>query len=99
VRVISAETASMRLELLPHGGEPVMLTMEGQYFAPIVKVVVFNDLFVFLGAKNLVPLRGDDLLQAEPAPGGLPTSVFPGLRACPRSCGLFSRRTRPGSLG
>jgi hypothetical protein len=58
VRVISAETAGMRLELLPRGSDPVLLTMEGQYFAPIVKVVVFNDLLVFLGGKTWYRFEG-----------------------------------------
>ncbi len=58
VRVITADDASMRLELLPRGAEPVPLTMEGQYFAPIVKVVIFDDLLVFLGAKTWYRFEG-----------------------------------------
>jgi len=52
VRVISAESGGIRLELIPRGEEPVLLSMAGQYFAPVVKVVIFDDLFVFLGAKT-----------------------------------------------
>jgi hypothetical protein len=58
VRVISAENATMRLELIPRDREPVLLTMEGDYFAPIVKVVIFNDLLVFLGAKTWYRFEG-----------------------------------------
>jgi hypothetical protein len=52
VRVISVEAGRMKLELQPAAGMPVQLNMEGRYFAPIVKVVIFDDLYVFLGAKS-----------------------------------------------
>ncbi len=58
VRVLSAGNGSMRLELLPRDGEPVLLTMEGEYFAPIVKVVIFDDLLVFLRAKTWYRFEG-----------------------------------------
>jgi hypothetical protein len=58
VRVVSAEKGIMRLELDPRGGEPVSLDLDGQYFAPIVKVVVFDDFFVFLGAKTWYRFEG-----------------------------------------
>lgn len=58
VRVISADKDSLRLELLPREGQPVLLTMEGEYFAPIVKVVIFDDLLVFLGAKTWYRFQG-----------------------------------------
>jgi len=58
VRVISADNDSMRLELLPRDGEPVLLSMEGEYFAPIVKVIIFDDLLVFLGAKTWYRFEG-----------------------------------------
>jgi hypothetical protein len=52
LRTISVDSASMRLELVPRGAEPVLLTMKGTYFSPIVKVVIFSDLLVFLGAHT-----------------------------------------------
>jgi hypothetical protein len=58
VRVLSAEKGLMRLELDPRGGEPVSLDLDGQYFAPIVKVVIFDDFFVFLGAKTWYRFEG-----------------------------------------
>jgi hypothetical protein len=58
VRVIGVEGASMRLELIPRERDPVLLTMDGVYFSPIVKVVIFNDLFVFLGAKTWYRFEG-----------------------------------------
>ena len=58
VRVISVPSSSMRLEVWPRGGEPVLLTMDGVYFAPIVKVVIFDDLLVFLGARTWYRFEG-----------------------------------------
>jgi hypothetical protein len=58
VRIVSAGNGSMRLELFPRDGEPVFLTMDGEYFAPIVKVVIFDDLLVFLGAKTWYRFEG-----------------------------------------
>jgi hypothetical protein len=48
----------MRLELAPRGALPVLLTMDGVYFAPIVKVVIFDDVLVFLGAKTWYRFEG-----------------------------------------
>src|SRR5208337_3841956 len=58
VRVISVPSSSMRLEISPRGGESVLLTMDGVYFAPIVKVVIFDDLLVFLGARTWYRFEG-----------------------------------------
>lgn len=58
VRVIAVEADSMRLQLLPRDGEPAILRMEGEYFAPIVKVIVFNDVYVFLGARTWYRFEG-----------------------------------------
>ncbi|MGD0727322.1 MAG: hypothetical protein ABSB63_17350 [Spirochaetia bacterium] len=58
VRVISVASSSMRLEVSPRTGEPALLTMDGAYFAPIVKVVIFDDLLVFLGARTWYRFEG-----------------------------------------
>jgi hypothetical protein len=65
VRVISVTGTSMRLELAPQGGTPVLLTMDGAYFAPIVKVVIFDDLLVFLGAKTWYRFEGMSSFDAN----------------------------------
>ncbi len=52
VRVIGLEPGRMKLELQPAGGAPVLLNMEGTHFAPVVKTVIFDDLYVFLGVKS-----------------------------------------------
>ena len=81
MRVISVTGDSMRLELAPRGAAPVLLTMDGVYFAPIVKVVIFDDLLVFLGAKTWYRFEGmssfdENLRQGKsdyrfPQPSGL----------------------------
>jgi hypothetical protein len=48
----------MRLEIMAARGEPVIRPMAGSYFAPVVKVVIFDDLFVFLGAKSWYRFEG-----------------------------------------
>jgi hypothetical protein len=66
VRVIGTSTvtggvsgsSTMNLELVPRGMEPVVLSMKGDYFAPVVKVVIFDDLLVFLGAKTWYRFEG-----------------------------------------
>jgi hypothetical protein len=58
VRVLSARDGRMNLEIMPARGEPVILPMAGTYFAPVVKVVIFDDLYVFLGAKTWYRFEG-----------------------------------------
>ena len=58
VKVLSSTASTMHLELVPRGDEPVLLTMNGTYFAPVVKVVIFSDLFVFLGARTWYRFEG-----------------------------------------
>jgi hypothetical protein len=52
VRVLAARGERMTVELLAGRREPVIASLEGAYFAPVVKVVIFDDAFVFLGAKS-----------------------------------------------
>ena len=58
VRVLSVQPTSMRLQLVPRGEEPVLLTMNGTSFSPIVRVVIFSDLLVFLGARTWYRFEG-----------------------------------------
>jgi hypothetical protein len=58
VRALSAREGRMTLELVVPGGEPVILEQAGSYFAPVVKVVIFDDLYVFLGAKSWFRFEG-----------------------------------------
>jgi hypothetical protein len=86
VSVIGVEKDSMKLELAPRGRAPVMLDLEGQYFAPIVKVTIFDDFFVFLGAKTWYRFEGmtsfdRDIRQGKsdyrfPQPAGMSEKVW-----------------------
>jgi hypothetical protein len=84
--VISLDPGRMKLELQPAGGVPVLLNMEGRYFAPIVKLVIFDDLYVFLGAKSWYRFVGmtsfdENLRQGNtdyrfPQPAGISESLW-----------------------
>lgn len=52
VSVVSARAGSMELELLPASQQTQLVELRGEYFAPVVKVVIFGDLWVFLGART-----------------------------------------------
>jgi hypothetical protein len=69
LRTIGVDSASMRLELVPRGGQPVLLSMKGTSFSPIVRVVIFDDLLVFLGARTWYRFEGmtsfDDTLRQQ----------------------------------
>jgi hypothetical protein len=58
VHVLAAREGRMQLEITAARGEPVIRPMTGSYFAPVVKVVIFDDLFVFLGAKSWYRFEG-----------------------------------------
>jgi hypothetical protein len=58
VKVVNAASSEMTLELVPRGRDPVLVTMKGVYFAPIVKVVILDDLLVFLGGKTWYRFEG-----------------------------------------
>jgi len=79
VRVISADPSSMRLELVPRGEPSALLTMKGTYFAPIVRVIIFDDLLVFLGAKTWYRFEGltsfDDALRQQDTDFRFPQSA------------------------
>jgi hypothetical protein len=69
VRAISVDSDSMRLEVTARGNEPVVMTMKGTQFSPVVKVVIFSDLLVFLGAHTWYRFEGmtsfDDNVQQQ----------------------------------
>lgn len=61
VRVLSADGNRMKLEVTasdPTVAAPAVLDLEGGYFAPVVKVVLFDDLLVFLGVKTWYRFAG-----------------------------------------
>jgi hypothetical protein len=58
VRVLDVQERGMKLEILPAHGDSVVAWLKGSYFAPVVKVVIFDDYAVFLGAKTWYRFEG-----------------------------------------
>ena len=58
VRVLSADDEEMTLELIPTDQEPVIIELDGEYFSPVVKVVIFKDFWVFLGSRTWYRFEG-----------------------------------------
>jgi hypothetical protein len=52
VKALAVADGKMRLEVQPEGRPSAMVDLDGDQFAPVVKVVIFDDLWVFLGAKT-----------------------------------------------
>jgi hypothetical protein len=65
VRVLDVQERGMKLEILPAEGESVVAWLKGSYFAPIVKVVIFDDYVVFLGAKTWYRFEGVTSFEME----------------------------------
>jgi hypothetical protein len=52
VKAITVADGKMRLEVQPEGRASDMVDLDGDYFAPVARVVIFDDFWVFLGAKT-----------------------------------------------
>ena len=63
VKALTVADGKMRLEVQPEGRPSEMVDLDGDQFAPVVKVVIFDDLWVFLGATQLVPVRRPRLVH------------------------------------
>ena len=69
VQVLGVENGAMKLELAVPGQDPQIISMDGEYFAPIVKVVVFDDFFVFLGTTTWYRFEGLTSFSTEQQDG------------------------------
>jgi hypothetical protein len=70
VRVLDVREGEMKLEIIPAEGESAITLMKGSYFAPVVKVVIFQDYFVFLGAKTWYRFEGLTSFEMEKTDSG-----------------------------
>jgi hypothetical protein len=52
VKALTVADGKMRLEVQPQGRPSEMVDLDGDQFAPVVKVIIFDDLWVFLGART-----------------------------------------------
>jgi hypothetical protein len=69
VKAITVADGKMRLEVQPEGRPPQMVDLDGDQFAPVVKVVIFDNLWVFLGARTWYRFVG---LVSFTTRGGMP---------------------------
>jgi hypothetical protein len=69
VKALAVSDGRMRLEVQPEGRPSEMVDLDGDQFAPVVKVVIFDDFWVFLGAKTWYRLVG---LVSFTTRGGMP---------------------------
>jgi hypothetical protein len=70
VRVLDVREDRMKIEILPALGDSAITWLEGTYFAPIVKVVIFDDYVVFLGAKTWYRFEGITSFEMEKTQSG-----------------------------
>jgi hypothetical protein len=70
VRVLDIQDGRMKLEILPDQGDGTITWMQGSYFAPVVKVVIFDDYAVFLGAKTWYRFEGISSFEMEKTQAG-----------------------------
>lgn len=70
IRVLDVQDGRMKLEILPARGDSTITWMQGSYFAPIVKVVIFDDYVVFLGAKTWYRFEGVTSFETEKTQSG-----------------------------
>jgi hypothetical protein len=69
VKAITVADGKMRLEVQPEGRPSEMVDLDGDQFAPVIKVVIFDDLWVFLGARSWYRFVG---LVSFTTRGGMP---------------------------
>jgi hypothetical protein len=71
VRVLDVQEGRMQLEIAPARGERVITWLNGAYFAPVVRVVIFDDYVVFLGAKTWYRFEGITSFDMERTDSGI----------------------------
>ncbi len=52
VKALARTDSRMTLEVAPAGAPPAVVEMDGSYFAPVVRVVIFDDALVFVGSRT-----------------------------------------------
>jgi len=70
VRMLDVEEKRMKAEVILSDGDSVITWLDGTYFAPIVKIVVFDDYLVFLGVKTWYRFEGLTSFEMETTDSG-----------------------------
>ncbi len=73
VTIHYAKESAMTLELVREGAPPVIIDMDGEYFAPIVEIIIFDDFLVFFGYKTWYRFLGITSFSYEKDDNGLRT--------------------------
>ncbi|MBN1411893.1 MAG: hypothetical protein JW969_13675 [Spirochaetales bacterium] len=72
IKVLSASDNRMKLELtVPRDPGPELVAMDGDYFSPVAKIVVFDDFLVFFGARTYYRFIGLTSFVSD-SEGGIP---------------------------
>ena len=71
VKVLDVRENRMKLEILPTDGRSAIAWLDGSHFAPIVRVVIFDDYVVFLGAKSWYRFEGITSFDMEESDSGV----------------------------
>jgi hypothetical protein len=59
LKVLSLKENQMKLELsMPGNPRSELVNLEGEYFAPVAKIVIFDDFLVFFGARTYYRFLG-----------------------------------------
>ena len=69
IRILNIQEPFMKLEINLPKKEPIFTVMEGEYFAPVVRVIIFEDFFVFLGVKTWYRFDGITSFDMEEEEG------------------------------
>jgi hypothetical protein len=72
VKAITVADGKMRLEVQPAGRPSQMIDLDGDQYAPVVKVVIFDDFWVFLGARTWYRFMG---IESFTTRGGMPVQT------------------------
>lgn len=88
VRVLYADGEDMKLEVDLPEEPPLFYDLEGEYFAPVVRIIIFDDYFVFLGAKTWYRFEGITSFQQKKTENGMIFRQTDSYARLPRPVGL-----------
>ena len=91
IRVLDVQERGMKLEILPAKGESAIAWLKGSYFAPVVRVVIFDDYVVFLGAKTWYRFEGVTSFEVNRTAAGMEVRQQDGGYYFPSPTGIAAK--------
>ena len=88
VRVLRAYDVSMKIEVDLPEEAPLFYTLEGEYLAPVVRVIIFDDYIVFLGTKTWYRFEGITSFVQEKTENGVVFRQTDSYAILPKPIGL-----------